>query len=416
MVSRAAIETELADRLTKRGIPYLFGSFNAGGLEAADVDLFADLFANFPVNYHAYLPPDKTSINSEDGFYVLRPFTVWAPALWKLKKTMRGLFAGEVGTFRPWKDMGLGASDAARICQAINTELAGVCHAHAVPYHGACAYGLGLEGNEAKWNLNDGMVELIGTGTAPVKIGGSVSEVAEQRDGYAKSEWIRSPNRDVGRNGHLPVGIVDHIAQGTRAGVLSTFGDPTTKVSSHYLVCRDGSVVQFVRESDTAWANGWDFKKGLAAYKPDLANRFLGDAWHNRVNPNLITISIEHEGMSGEPFTPAQTWATCDLHVDIFKRHGWPSGDFERLLGHNQIDSVNRPFCPGPTFPWANIKSGNNPIVDPPVTINTFGLERDILGPLWTLAEKARTEYGLAQFEKALKTVIVAEKVRLGIQ
>ena len=39
-------------------------------------------------------------------------------------------------------------------------------------------------------------------------------------------------------------------------GHSSWFQNPTSKVSAHYVVEQDGSVVQMVSEDDTAWHNG----------------------------------------------------------------------------------------------------------------------------------------------------------------
>ncbi|HUE76015.1 MAG TPA: N-acetylmuramoyl-L-alanine amidase, partial [Chloroflexota bacterium] len=103
---------------------------------------------------------------------------------------------------------------------------------------------------------------------------------------YARARWVGSPNFSRGRSGRQQIAIVMHIAQGSRAGVVSWFNNQAAKASSHYLVCRNGDVLQFVRESDTAWTNGIDFRKGFAAYNSDLSVPWVADCWERRIDPN----------------------------------------------------------------------------------------------------------------------------------
>lgn len=150
--------------------------------------------------------------------------------------------------------------------------------------------------------------------------------------------WIGSPNFTPGRKGQQPVAIVYHIMAGTLAGTDSWFRNPRNKVSAHFGVGKDGSIHQYVREEDAAWANGRVNKPSWPLLKPG-------------VNPNLYTISIEHEGQPGEPFTEAMYRASLALTRYLLGRWSIPA-DPDHLIGHYRIDSVNRPDCPGPAFPW----------------------------------------------------------------
>jgi N-acetyl-anhydromuramyl-L-alanine amidase AmpD len=160
-----------------------------------------------------------------------------------------------------------------------------------------------------------------------------------------------------GRNGHLVVAIVDHVAQGTRFGARSVFFNPASLRSAHYLVLREGTVEQYLSEADAAFACGVDFDKPIEAYRPNLAIPWISDCWRNRVNPNLVTVNIEYEGVSGEPFTDAQLEASIDLHVGIMLRHALPVED-DRIVGHCAIDSVTRRYDPGTTFFWNDLWAG----------------------------------------------------------
>jgi hypothetical protein len=137
----------------------------------------------------------------------------------------------------------------------------------------------------------------------------------------AFAEWLPSPNFTVG--GNSMTFINDHwTVTPTFESALRTLTDGTTgpaRVSSHYLVGRDGRIGQLVRERDQAWANA-----------------MLG--W----NPKAI--SIEHVHMPGEDWPATQLEASARLHRDIERRRGIAlSRAF--VLGHNQTGYNTA--CPG---------------------------------------------------------------------
>jgi N-acetyl-anhydromuramyl-L-alanine amidase AmpD len=154
-------------------------------------------------------------------------------------------------------------------------------------------------------------------------------------------QWIGSPNFELYRRGYKPLAIVNHIMCGTLEGTDSWFKNPASQVSAHFGVGKNGEIHQYVNELSTAWANG---RKST----PDeswLANFPAG------VNPNLWTISIEHEGYPEDGLTEAQTKATIELHKYLVEKWNIPI-DPIHITGHFRIDSVSRKDCPGPKFPW----------------------------------------------------------------
>ena len=155
-------------------------------------------------------------------------------------------------------------------------------------------------------------------------------------------EWAPSPNYGKGRKGRKIIAIVSHITAGTFPGCLSWMRNPQAKASAHYLVTRQGKIYQMVRDEDTSWHAG-------AVNKP---------SWplYDGSNPNRYTIGIEHEALPGERLTEMQYQATLWLHKQLIARHGIPI-DEGHIIGHYRIDSVNRPNCPGPGFPWQRLFS-----------------------------------------------------------
>lgn len=146
-----------------------------------------------------------------------------------------------------------------------------------------------------------------------------------------------------GRAGHKPVAICNHIMQGTMESTLGWFRNPASEASAHYGVARDGRVWMFVDPANAAWANG-------IVQNPDLSIKWLAQAISDRINPNNLTISIEHEGNTGEPFPETQYQATLALHKLLIRQFNIVP-DSQHIIRHSQIDSVKRPFCPGLTFP-----------------------------------------------------------------
>jgi len=162
------------------------------------------------------------------------------------------------------------------------------------------------------------------------------------------------PDGTPGRSGQIPRAIVLHIMEGTLEGAASWFNNPNSSASAHYGIGKDGRIWQFVDENNAAWANGQVRNATWRLLIPD-------------VNPNLYTISIEHEGKTGEPWTEAMYQADLALIRDIAARWKIPL-DRDHIIGHYQLDAVNRQRCPGTGLPWdrliADLQKGTAPVGD----------------------------------------------------
>jgi len=144
-----------------------------------------------------------------------------------------------------------------------------------------------------------------------------------------------------GRQGSKIVAIVNHITAGKYPGCRDWLCNPAAKASAHYIVTRDGQIIQLVADINSAWHAGGVNKSNWPLY--------------DGVNPNRRTIGIEHEGYTGAgaggDLTEAQYQATLWLHRQLIAKHNILV-DKDHIIGHYRIDSVNRPNCPGPKFPW----------------------------------------------------------------
>ncbi len=155
-----------------------------------------------------------------------------------------------------------------------------------------------------------------------------------------------------GRFGYKPTAVVLHVAQGSYEGTYATFKSDKL-VSTQFCVAKDGRIAQYVSVDDSAWGNG------------DVQNPSWPDLIQG-VNPNYYTISIEHEGLYTEQWTPQMYAANLRLLQWIQSYTGLQYSRHHTLIGHFEIDSVNKSDCPGPNVEWDRMINDLNttPVVD----------------------------------------------------
>jgi len=104
------------------------------------------------------------------------------------------------------------------------------------------------------------------------------------------------------------------------------------QVSAHFLIRRDGALLQFVSCDQRAWHAG--------------ASSYCG-----RENCNDYSIGIELEGLEGERFEAAQYEALQALLAGL--RRAYP---IRSVVGHEHV-APGRKKDPGPGFDWARLRS-----------------------------------------------------------
>jgi len=102
------------------------------------------------------------------------------------------------------------------------------------------------------------------------------------------------------------------------------------KVSAHFLVRRDGSVMQFVPVERRAWHAG-------------------ASAWRGRERCNDFSIGIELEGSEDQPFEDAQYAAVTSLIKSLQKK--LPLRD---VAAHSEV-APGRKTDPGAQFDWPRL-------------------------------------------------------------
>jgi N-acetyl-anhydromuramyl-L-alanine amidase AmpD len=167
-----------------------------------------------------------------------------------------------------------------------------------------------------------------------------------------RREITDSGNFDTGRKGQVVKAVVLHIGEGPLTAFFHTFKNPERKASSHFTVGKKGEIEQYVSINDTAYANGLRWDDGIWRNPRGLE---VTPAWKGlipAVNPNLYTISIEHEGFFGEAWTEPMYLAELKLLQWLRGETNLVYARDETLIGHRDFDNIDRPNCPGPNAPF----------------------------------------------------------------
>lgn len=162
-----------------------------------------------------------------------------------------------------------------------------------------------------------------------------------RRGSTLADEWIASPNHGP----REPTLVVLHYTTNDDADTaIRTLTNPKREVSAHYLVGRDGRIVQLVDEAERAWHAG-------ASY------------WGGNRDVNSASIGIELDNNGREPFSRRQIDALLALLADLRQRYDMPAAN---VVGHSDV-ALGRKVDPGPLFPWrALAASGFGLWCDPP--------------------------------------------------
>lgn len=104
------------------------------------------------------------------------------------------------------------------------------------------------------------------------------------------------------------------------------------EVSSHFVIRRDGQLLQFASVLERAWHAG-------------------RSSWRGQDNCNDYSVGIELEGMEHEAFEPAQYAALASLLQAL--RMSWP---IRTIAGHEHI-APGRKFDPGRAFDWPRLRA-----------------------------------------------------------
>ncbi len=140
------------------------------------------------------------------------------------------------------------------------------------------------------------------------------------------TEWQASPNFNERKPNYV---ILHHTSDDTVERALRSLANPVRGASAHYLIARDGSIIQLVDERARAWHAG-------------------ESKWGADTDLNSASLGIELDNNGYEPFAEAQVAALMRLLADVKQRYRIPAANF---IGHADV-APRRKTDPSRYFPW----------------------------------------------------------------
>lgn len=155
--------------------------------------------------------------------------------------------------------------------------------------------------------------------------------------------WMPSPNFDARPDGTAIDMIVIHDTEspGVRDArtIWNHFATPKSRVSAHYIIGKDGEIVQCVPDELRAWHCGESYYKG-----------------RDHLNDSAIGIELVNAQTGDDPFTNAQYHSLVRLVAYLVNEYHVP---LDRIVGHKDI--TLKPEIkkdPARNFSWSRLLGG----------------------------------------------------------
>jgi N-acetylmuramoyl-L-alanine amidase len=205
---------------------------------------------------------------------------------------------------------------------------------------------------------------------------------------------LPSPNHDD-RPADTPIDvlILHYTGMQSAQDAIDRLRDPVSRVSSHYVVDEDGSVLRLVPEARRAWHAGVSYWRG-----------------HNELNARSIGIEVVNPGHEWgyRDFPALQMAVVCDLCLGILLRHPIPA---RNVVAHSDV-APDRKEDPGEKFDWRGLaQNGVGLWPDNIPDLGTTGAVHDTAALHDVRAGLAEIGYRVAPegaFDLALATVLRA--------
>ena len=151
---------------------------------------------------------------------------------------------------------------------------------------------------------------------------------------------VPSPNFDA-RRGPPDMLVLHYTGMQTAEAAIARLCDPEAKVSAHYVVDEDGSILKLVPEERRAWHAG----RGV----------WLGETDCNAASIGIEIVNPGHE-FGYRDFPEVQVDAVISLIADIRTR--WTIPD-NRIIAHSDL-APERKQDPGERFPWKRLAAAGH--------------------------------------------------------
>jgi N-acetylmuramoyl-L-alanine amidase len=142
-------------------------------------------------------------------------------------------------------------------------------------------------------------------------------------------DWVGTTNFSMRRPSFV---VIHHTAQNSCGQTLRTFTLPRTQVSSHYVICKDGTVHHMLNDL-------------LRAHHAGVSK------WGGATDINSSSIGIEIDNNGFETFTEQQINSLLTLLARLKKAYNIPVANF---IGHADI-APGRKVDPNRNFPWQKL-------------------------------------------------------------
>lgn len=150
------------------------------------------------------------------------------------------------------------------------------------------------------------------------------------KDSFATATpWVGTTNFSMRRPSLV---VIHHTAQKSCDETLRTFTLPRTAVSSHYVICRDGTVHHMLNDL-------------LRGHHAGVSK------WGGATDLNSSSIGIEIDNDGTEPFSPDQISSLLSVLGHLKRGFNIPQANF---VGHADI-APGRKVDPSRRFPWQEL-------------------------------------------------------------
>lgn len=142
--------------------------------------------------------------------------------------------------------------------------------------------------------------------------------------------FFSSPNYDLRPKGiEIDTIVIHHTEMSSLSLAVSRLCDENSRVSSHYIICKTGKIIQLVKDEYRAWHAGMSF-------------------WRNKKQVNDFSIGIELDNNGHEPFPSPQMLCLIKLCLHLIASYPIVK---RNIIGHSDIAPA-RKADPSHLFDW----------------------------------------------------------------
>lgn len=176
--------------------------------------------------------------------------------------------------------------------------------------------------------------------------------IEQKRTGvFKQADWASAIHYDLRKPNYV---IIHHTSQNSIAQTIRTFQLDHTKVSSHYVIGRNGQIVQMLNDYERGWHAGQS-------------------KWGTLTDVNSASIGIELDNNGRDAFPAEQINALLTLLDTLKSKYLIPQLNF---IGHADI-APTRKDDPNVNFPWKTLAQrgfgiwyNEDFLSDPPANFN----------------------------------------------